>query len=265
MLLRSWPLAVVGAALLVVAGCAQLVVPELSHMWIVKPGEERRGAIQLVNAGPEPLSVQIRQADYLFYADGRNEYPSPGSVKRSNADWISLELSGSRLRLEPGGEVSVPYTLQVPDDLDLAGTYWSLVKVDTISHGAGAVDGDEVAVRQAYGYGIQLVTHIGETGSRRLELVGKSAMTTENGLLLEVDLANRGERWLRPVVWIEVHRSSGEYVGRFHSGRRRIYPGCSVRFRVPLPPLERGSYPTALIVDNLDEYVWAAEVSVEVQ
>ncbi len=265
MLVRACLYVVVVCTVLAVVAPARLVVRELSHEWTVSPGEKYQGALELINSGAERIVVRIRQADYAFRADGLTEYSPPGSLDRSNADWISLAFTGVRLEIAPQSTVSVPYVITVPKRPALSGTYWSILLVDEVPQFASPVPEGEMGVRQALGYGVQLVTHIGDSGSRKLELVDTSVSEERGGLLLEVDLANPGQRWLRPVVWVEVHDSAGEYVGRFDSGRKRIYPGCSVRFRLSLPELERGAYRAALIADNLDEHVWAGEISFEVR
>jgi len=244
---------------------ARLLVPELSHVCTLYGGELCRGVIKLVNVGEEALAVDVRQADYVFDADGSNRYPPAGSEERSNADWISLQPAEGRVTIAPDSTFNIAYTVRVPADAQLTGTYWSVVLLDPVPAPQGAHVAHGVRITHGIGYGVQLVTHIGDTGLRAVELQATSITHTHAGANLLVDLVNTGERSLRPVVQAAVHLPSGEPVGTFHSGRRHIFPGCSVRYRLRLTGLERGAYLIALIVDNLDEYVWAADMSVKLE
>ncbi len=262
---RSWLWGALGAGLIGVLACCQIVVNELSQTCTVEPGGTCKGTIDIRNAGSTPAQVRIGQSDYLSYADGRTLYLPSGSLSRSNADWISLEIVDRYLQLEPGSAISVPYTVRAPDGPEVVGSFWSLVVVDNVLHVEPEANEREVVIQQSIGYGVQLITHIGDTGRRSVDHAHTWTRRTPEGVVLEVDLENTGQRALRPVVWAELYSSAGEPMGTFYSVRKRILPGCSARFRLALPRLERGTYLFALIVDNLDEYVWAAELAIEVQ
>ena len=108
---------------------SQISVQELTHEWVVQPGETYMGMVEITNVGAEAGTVEVYQSDYSFFCDGRSEYPSPGELPRSNADWIALDLSSPYLTIPAKSSVPVSYTIQVPDDATLTGTYWSVVNV----------------------------------------------------------------------------------------------------------------------------------------
>ncbi len=260
-----WLWAFIVPAVLAPAAQGQLVVPDLTHECVLRQGERCRGAIEIINTGEEPAAVEIRRADYLFDADGNNRYPPPGSEERSNADWIRLQPAEGRVTVAPEGSVNIAYTVRVPDEPQLAGTYWSVVLVDPVSEHEEVDVGYGVRIRQGIGYGVQLITHIGDSGERAVQMLSTRTRRVNGETVLLVDLANTGQRWLRPVVQAAVHQPTGEPLGRFDSARRRVFPGCSVRFHLRLSGLESGNYLVALIVDNLDEHVWATDISLEVE
>ena len=79
-----------------------------------------------------------------------------------------------------------------------------------------------------------------------------------------MDVENIGERWLTPVLFVELYAENGEYAGKFEGGKWRIYPGTSVRYRVDLTSLPEGTYKALIFVDNLDEYVFGAEYTLDI-
>jgi hypothetical protein len=265
--------AVVGLAcaiVLLTGACrAGIAVDGLVHERLAQPGETYRGAVTVRNAGNEPVRARLYQTDYLFFSDGSNTYGSPGSVERSNAGWVTL--SSNYVEVPPNGSAPVEYVAVVPADGTLLGSYWSLVMVEELvaadpedspeNAGAGEM---RAAVGQIVRYGIHIVTHIGETGSREVMFTDKALVVTDDGArVLHVDVENVGERSLRPYLWVELHDSAGGRVDRFESDRRRLYPGTSVRYAVDLTGARSGSYQALVVVDNGDEHVFGAQYGLE--
>lgn len=109
--------------------CALTVSSGLTVAKVVLPGEKTGGVIVLTG-GESAETVRIYQTDYMFYADGRNEFGKPGSAPRSNASWITYVPN--QLILQPHGRAEVSYQISVPNDEDLRGTYWSVIMVEPV-------------------------------------------------------------------------------------------------------------------------------------
>ena len=115
-------------------------------------------------------------------------------------------------------------------------------------------------------YAVRIDTNIGDTGVRSIAVIGSHMRQTDDGLSFQVDIENTGERALGPVVSLEVYNEQGDFIGRFDSenGKQSLHQRCSVVYKVPVPALESGAYPAMLYIDNLDEYVWSAQVNIKV-
>ena len=216
---------------------AVTVVGDLTHEKIAKAGEAYQGVITIANPGAKPQEARIYQTDYLFFSDGRNVYGEPGKSLRSNAGWIAF--SPRQLLVPPGGNSEVNYTVRVPDDESLVGTYWSMIMVEGISEdSAGAIEQEKgkvkVGVKTVIRYGIQMVTHIGDTGTRKIKFLKVELLKEGENRTLQVDAENTGERWLRSSLWVELYDEKGNNIGKFEGERKRIYPGTSVRYRIDL-------------------------------
>lgn len=255
-------------ALLAGSGWAGVAVDGLVHERTAQPGEAYRGTIIVRNTGDASRRARVYQTDYLFFSDGRNVYGAAGVDERSNAGWLTL--STDYLELPPNGSVPVEYVAAVPPDGSLRGSYWSLVMIEELPADARGSGRDGVpagsmqsTVRQALRYGVHLVTHVGDTGSREIRFADKALVETEDGArTLYVDVENTGERTLRPHLWLELHDSSGGRPGRFETGPKRLYPGTSVRYAVDLTEAASGSYQALVVIDNGDEHVFGAQYGV---
>lgn len=225
------------------------------------PGGTYKGAIQLINTGKGPQEVKIYQTDYLFFCDGSNIYGEPGKDPRSNADWITF--SPRRLTIPPKGTAQVGYTVQVPDDKALVGTYWSMLMVEGISSSSPEAVKKEkgiisMGISQVIRYGLQMITQIDDTGARKLKFVKTKLLKTDEKRILQIDMENTGQRWLRPGLWVELYDEKGIAAGKFEGEKLRIYPGTSVRFRIDLSRAPEGKYKSLVVADCGDDDLFGA-------
>jgi hypothetical protein len=243
----------------------QIAIPgELDYEFVSQPGEQHDGTIEIANTTDEPVEVSISHVDYLFFADGTTSYPEPGSVERSNASWISV-YAPDQLIIPARDTVAVNFRINTPNDSSLRGTYWSMFLVAPVPSPVDAAAGSEgLGVNIVVRYGIQIITHIGDTGERKIQIMAADLTLNEEGTrLLLVDVENVGERWVRPEPWAEIFDETGSLVARVDGARLRIYPGTSVRYRFDLPDLDPGPYKALVVFDNGDEYVWGAQYNLE--
>lgn len=239
----------------------------LSHERVVEISETYQGTILIKNSSDEPQEVKIYQTDYLFFCDGTNIYGEPGKDVRSNTGWISF--SPARLIIPPQETGAVNYTIRVPDDKPLAGTYWSMIMVEGIGKDspeastASEEDKVKIGINQVMRYGIQIITHIGDGGVRDLKILDQKFIKQDENYLFQLDIENVGERWLRPQVWAELYNQKGSFIGKFSGGVLRIFPGTSVRYRIGLNDIPSGKYKALLVIDNGDEYIWGLQYNLE--
>lgn len=228
------------------------VTSGLTYEKVASAGGTYKGTIQLRNGGDAPQEVKIYQTDYLFYADGRTVYGDPGTDPRSNADWITF--APPRLVIPPKGTAQVDYTMNIPPDETLTGTYWSMLMVEAIaasSPEAAARKKNKISfgISQVMRYGAQMITQIGETGDISVKFAKTELLKEKGKRILQMDLENTGQRWLRPTLWVEFYNEEGVSAGKFDGGKSRIFPGTTARFRVDLSGVPKGKYKALVVAD----------------
>ncbi len=263
LVMSSW--AVLSAA---PAWAATAVVGGLTRETTSRVGETYRGVVVLKNDGDEPQEVKLYQTDYMFNSEGTTFYGEPGKLERSNADWVSF--SPSRLTIPAKGSAGVDYTVEVPDDKSMTGTYWSILMVEPIGSNSPEATyrleaaNVSVGIREVTRLGIQVVTHIGDTGKPRPYFLRARLTTKQDSTrVLCVDLENRGERWMIPTVWAEAYDEEGRLLGSFQGGKKRIYPGTSVRYETDLSNLPEGSYRVLVVADAGNDQVFGANYTLK--
>jgi len=114
-------------------------------------------------------------------------------------------------------------------------------------------------VTQTMRYAVQVVINIGGTGARKLKFVNVELVQENDRKLLQVDVENVGDRWLRPASYVELYTALGAPAGKFEGERLRIYPGTSVRFTFDMSRVKDGAYRALIVLDNKDSSVYGAQ------
>lgn len=257
------------AILLLPGFCCGAVAIEgdLTQELIVKPGETYKGTITVSNTEDKPQEVIVYQTDYLFRADGSNDYGEPGKAPRSNANWIIF--SPKRFVIPPKGVSTINYSATVPDKEGMTGTYWSLIMIEGVDEGSAEPLKTEkgkikMGIKQVVRYGAQIITHIGDTGTLELKFLNKKLVKEKDKTFLQVDVENTGEKWARPVLWVELHDEKGKLIDKFEGGKRRIFPGTSVRYSIDLSKVPKGKYKIMVILDCGDDNIFGAKYTLDI-
>lgn len=243
------------------------VVGDLSYNFNLEPGGRVMGDITVENEGDEDGDVRIYLVDYLHYADGRSQFDKAGSSSRSNAPWFSV--SPGQASVPAGGSLKVHYSLSVPANPALRGTYWSILMVEPIPKSllTPTEQKDDVNLRvlTVTRFGIQMITNIGKSGEVKIRFLDKILVKEGGKPMLRLDVANEGERLATPHVWAEFFNSKGKSSGPIDGSRHRIYPGCTSRYMVDLSGLAPGGYQVVVVADNGDDNVFGAKYALDLK
>jgi hypothetical protein len=228
------------------------------------PGGTYAGRIVIANSTQQPQSVRIYQTDYRFTSAGASDFETPGTLPRSNAAWVTPQ--SQRIVVPPGAEVTVAYSVRVPQIDTLRGTYWSAIMVE----GTGTPSADPRAAQGQVGlnaivrYAVQVATHIGTRGARTVKFFNPTAALSEKGIAaLDVDVENTGERGYRPTISAEIYDASGVLRGRGKQVRGLLYPGTSLRQHFEFGTLPAGEYKLVVYADTGDDTVIATQFAVK--
>jgi hypothetical protein len=244
---------------------AKVTVSTLSFDREAAPGETYEGSVMVSNDGDELARVAAYQTDYAFSSDGTNAYGDPGSTSRSNAHWLTL--NSSQLDVPPHATSLLHFTVSVPADAKLTGTYWSMIMVEEQTSPSELLvsrDLQPPIVHQVLRYGVQCVTNIRDTGQPQIKFTGSQLVAADgNRHELQVDVENTGDRWIVPSPYLELFDLHGQAAGRFSCGEKRIFPGTSVRFRLDLGATPSGHYKALVVLDNSQQQLYGARYDLD--
>jgi hypothetical protein len=243
---------------------AKITVGTLSVEREATRGEHYSGGIVISNDDNVPAEAILYQRDYLFSSDGSNRYGEPGKQPRSNASWVAV--NPHTVEIPPKSSTTVAYSVNVPDQDSLMGTYWSMIMVEEQTENKSTPPNDDTKtlVRQVIRYGVQCVTHIRDTGKPQVQFTGSRLVKTDpTQNELQVDVENTGARWIVPVPHVELYDMNGYAKGRFECAKKRIYPGTSVRFQINLGVTPAGKYKALVVLDSGEQQLYGAKYDLE--
>jgi hypothetical protein len=231
---------------------------------VAAPGETYTGTIVVRNLTQQNQPVTIYQTDYLFYADGTSQYAEPGTTPRSNAKWVTPTVRS--LLVPPASEMAVTYSVKVPANDSLIGTHWSMIMVEGAATEPGRSSGGrpQVGLGAVVRYGVQVATHIRDTGSRKIAFANSRFLTNEDSSqTFELEVTNVGERGYRPVLWIEVYDEQGTLRANVRQERGLLFPGTSLKQSFALGKLAAGTYRAVVFADSGEDSVFAAQFTLK--
>ena len=234
-----------------------------------QPGESYSGTFTIVNASEEPQEAKLYQTDYLTNANGSNTYGRPGSGARSNGAWVSV--APSVVILPPRSKREVTFTVTVPSDPSLSGSYWSMVMVEGVPRGSSEstlpVAGTpkvQAAVVTRTRYAVQIITQVGPAIKPVATFDAPAVHAAKDGTKeLQVDLVNSGIRSFAPSFTLEVYAPDGTRARSVAASREVLYPGTSLRQHFALQALPSGTYRALLTMDAGDDTVLGAQYTLK--
>ncbi len=260
------PAATLAVALLLAlapSAFATLVVNgSLTAEFDVSPGAHVVGSLPVRNTGDQDATVRVYQTDYLFFADGSNDYDPIGSQPRSNGAWV--HLAADTLTVAAGASVPIQYTVDIPDDASLAGSYWSMVMIEEVVPEPEPSPTAGLTARTLTRYGVQVVTNVVGAQGGTLEF-SRPVLTRNDGgsVVLTVDVSNGGDSMLSGHFTLELYDASGASLATVEGQDRRLYPATSVLERFDLGDAENGTLTAVILGDAGGDQVFGARYDLD--
>jgi hypothetical protein len=145
--------------------------------------------------------------------------------------------SPSIITIPPNSTFDLPYTINVPSDNNLSGTYWSLYLIQPIPS-EKTPGGMNVLVQ----YGVQIITHVGEKAQPELKILNKAISMEEGQKWLDIDGLNTGPILAFPGMSVQLFDSNEKKIRDYEGHKDRLLPNCSNRYRFDISSIDPGSY-----------------------
>lgn len=244
------------------SGLNALQVNGLTYLNTMKPGETAQVNITLISDKDRPEMVDLKLCDYWCNSDGQHFFEDVGKQTRSNAKWISL--GSHREVVQPGERRDIYFTIQVPQEQNLNGSYWSVLLIepsDPLQTLVESEHGFQLQVKVRYAY--HIVTHVGPA-TPSLKVVKKGMQMLDNINYFTVDVENTGNLFLKPKMTIKLFTKQGKLEKTMETQTDRLYPGSSSRYFADGTGIAQGQYTAFLLLDNGDGRIFGDSFDISI-
>lgn len=216
----------------------------------VSPGDSFTATFLVTNLSDEERTLRIYSGDWVRIPGQTSGYEfqdDNGDESRSFLEWMSY--SPERLDLGPGEESEVYCEVAVPDDPELAGSYWGVIFVEDVPSEETDIpvseeDNMSVGISTVFRYAVQIFATIEGTEVRDATFSSMTFKQVEGGFDVVAIMENLGNIFMRPEVWLEIHDTSGELVWEQEHVKQALLPESAREYIFELRelPIESGTY-----------------------
>jgi len=236
------------------------VQDEWTKVFNVSSGTSHRGTINIVNDSSDIVVVRVTQSDFIISDEDEDIYPEPGSYQRSNANWITVQ---SHITLQAQQDYLLPFTIDVPRNPGLSGSYWSIIFIEEVS-ALSETNPDIFQINLKYA--IQVITTIISTESIDLSVesisyISSTRSDVPSGESISLRLKNTGNSWVEANIKVDVYNDNAVFIGSFSLDKNRIYPGFSRQIYVPLRLRLHMNYHAIIVIDAGDGHIFGRQLS----
>lgn len=190
----------------------------------ISPGETYQGEIFVFGAEAETTNMTIYKNDWSLTSAGGYQFLPMGTVGRSAASWITLQVN--HLSLAPKTGQRVRYTLNVPPGA--SGSYWAAIMFATAPAAFPGQDQLRIAMSGRVAYIVRIDVHGSPPGIASVERFQLSWDEGSKKLLARLGIKNSGTSFIRFKGKLEIRDRQGRVVNALPFNDGLILPN-SVR------------------------------------
>jgi hypothetical protein len=236
------------------------VVNGMSHEFAVNRNQSYEGQIVIKNLSKKPSRVVFYKTDLQHNCLGETKFISKGSHDRSCVEWI--EYSNNEMMIPAEQEVSVVYSLKVPDK-EMNGSFWGVIMVEELESVDTSDKRKGIKVRSNVRYAIQVIGNFSNNILKDLNYGTIGMDTIDNEEYLTINVDNTGNTLLKPVLILELYNDQGETVKRIELTMQKVYPGNCKKFQVPLSGVPRGKFTGVLVADCGENNIFGLNLNLD--
>jgi len=201
------------------------------------PGSVTSDEVLVMNSGDVPVTLKLFAADGITAINGGTAFAQQGQEINGVARWLSLSVT--EIRLEPGEDRVVPFTINVPPDASSGHHVAGLVVEASPSGGASPTGGGEVqftanVIRQA---GVAVVIDVPGPHIAGLEITGASLKQQQDdqGATFVIAVHNTGNIFIKAEGSLLITDIEDKELASIPLKMDTVLPGDTTTFQVTHP------------------------------
>ena len=227
----------------------------LTHVYNGISGNVISGEIILVNTTEIQQRVTFDIQDAIYSCSATRIFSNETTHDFSSKKWFIASTMEKVLQAKE--KYVYRFSIVVPKDQNLRGTYWSVVMVNVENPIDESVVKNGVKLNTKIRYAVGLYTNVNSFDSVDLDFDTINLNKTENSDKkdLDIKILNKSLFIQGIKLTLEVYNDKGVKIYETTTGRNLTIPGACRSFKIELTQVPKGKYQCVLIADSKEEFV----------
>ncbi|WP_339919829.1 hypothetical protein [uncultured Flavobacterium sp.] len=232
-----------------------IVYNGLTHVYSGNIGDVIYGEVILVNTSEVEERVTFTLSDAIFSCTTNRIFSQKRTHSNSSNEWFKGDLLDKVLG--PKEKFVYKFTIEVPADNSLKGSYWSVLMVNVEEPISEKNLSNGVSLNNKVRYGIALITNINEFEEididfSTIELIEDNETKAKH---LDVKILNNSVFLENIKLALEIYNKEGNKVYELKTNRSRTFPGFCKDYKFDISSLAKGDYECILIAESREEFL----------
>ncbi|NKI27002.1 hypothetical protein HCG49_10555 [Arenibacter sp. 6A1] len=242
--------------------CLLFVIPLFSNVSIINglthinsgaSGDVFSGEVILLNSSDTAQRVSFELNDAILSCGAAVYFSNEETHAHSSKTWFKGEVMDKLLR--PQEKYAFRFTITIPKDQNLKGTFWSNLTVNVEQPISEDRLTTNFALESKIRYSVRFLTHVNNFDQINVDFKSIDKKEDDSKKKLSITLVNQGLFLESTRVTMEVYNQEGTKVLEDISPRNMIFPGSCTGFEIDISTLSKGEYNCVLLADSREEYV----------
>jgi len=231
-----------------------IIINGLTHSYSGVSGQTFQGQIILANTSHEDQRVTFNLSEAIYSCVGGRIFDQDVQHKNSSTEWF--EGATMDKVLGPKEKYIFKYSITVPNDSKLNGSYWTTLMVNVekpIREETVSNIGLDTKIR----YAVRLLTDVNVKENVNIDFVGVnlSLNSVNRKKQLEIQISNQSIFIENVKLSLEIYDAYGNMLLETETKRAKVFPEVCRDFIVDVSGLPLGTYQCVVMADSREEYV----------
>lgn len=227
----------------------------LTHIYSGSSGDVISGEVILVNGSTEEQYITFELNDAIFSCTTNRIFTKEYTHPQSSINWFESNITDKVLA--PKERYVYRFTIKIPKDKTLRGSYWSALMVHLENPIREDSINGNIGLDSKITYAVGLLTHVNTFDELNINFKDITISENENSnkKQLEVKLFNKSLFIEGVRLSLEIYDKNGTKIYEAVTDRNMTFPGFCRDYKIDISELISGEYDCVLIADSREEFV----------
>ncbi|QWX84014.1 hypothetical protein H0I23_16445 [Cellulophaga sp. HaHaR_3_176] len=230
------------------------VVNGLTHVYSGASGDLITGEVILINYSSVEQRVKFKIGEAIYSCNESRIFSFDKTHEYSSSAWINSNVN-ERV-LAPKEQYVLKFTIQIPKDEVLRGSFWSVLMVSVDNPIKEEMFKNEIGLNTKIQYAVGLITNVNTVDDVNIDFNEvKSNKALNDSKDLKISMKNNGLFSEAVTLTLEVYNQQGTKIKEYKSRRLLVFPSLCRDYQINISDLPKGEYECVLLADARESFI----------